>query len=108
MTDYVKFTENNDHEGETWHFWILADGNESALGHFTSAIDGLEWYEIDLTPVPESEVDVLIKHTDSGYMAYHNKLSGVLVLAPEDLKRIEGDEDDPLYKGGIAKFLKEQ
>lgn len=112
--NYVKFSEINDWEGETWHFWIPAEGNEEALKALQSALGESEEYELDLTPVPESEVDVLVKHTDSGYMAYHNKLSGALTLTAEDLAKIEsgdvGSDDDggegPLfYKGKIRGYL---
>lgn len=108
MTAYAKFTENNDHEGETWRFWIPISGNRAALEHLDSAIGGSDEYGLDLAPVPEAEVDALVKHTGDGYMAYDNKLAGVLTLTAETIARIEDADDegnDPLYKGGIKDFL---
>jgi hypothetical protein len=108
MTTYAKLTENNDNEGETWRFWIPVDGNQAALEHLDSAIGDSEWYDLDLTPVPESDVDALVRHTGDGYMAYDTKLAGVLALTAEIIAQIEdaGDEgNDPLYKGGIKSLM---
>lgn len=105
MTQFVKFTENNEWEGEEWHFWIPLDGNEDALARLQKALDGSDEYSLDLTPVPEGEVDVLIKHTDQGYMDYHNKLTGTLRLSEDDFANLHGDDGDIFYKGRIANFV---
>lgn len=108
---FAKLTENNDHEGETWRFWIPTEGNEEALTRLSTAIENagadkcdIE-YELDLNPVPESEVDALVKHTGTGYMAYDTKLAGVLTLSDEVLAEIEADDGQPLYKGGIKDLM---
>lgn len=111
VTTFVKLTENNEHEGETWHFYIPIDGNEAAIGQLLDVTIGLdqdidEGYSLDVTPIPEVEVDILVKHADTGYMANHNKLTGVLTL-PEDFDERMADEDsDPLYKGQIKEYMK--
>jgi hypothetical protein len=111
VTTFVTLTEVNEHEGETCRFYIPLEGNNEALGELFEAICGLdkgedEQYALDLTPVPESEVDILIKHSDSGYMPYYNKLVGVLTL-PEDFAEGMADpEEDPLYKGEIKQYMK--
>lgn len=112
MKTFVKLTENNEHEGETWHFYIPIEGNEEAIGRLLDAIARLdqdvdEEHSLDLTPIPEAEVDILVKHADTGYMANHNKLTGVLVL-PEDFDEKMAEEDaDPLYKGSIRGYMNE-
>lgn len=115
-TTYVKFTEHNEQEGETWHFWIPTAGNDAALREFAAALgarsdaDG-EWpYEMDLASAPEAEVDAVVKHADGDYMATHNKLAGLLVISPEAALRIRNGDpegEDELYKGGIRDFMKE-
>lgn len=108
-TNYAKFTEVNDWEGETWHFWLPIEGNEDALDALHSVLDTDE-YELDLTPVPEFEVDVLVKHTDTGYMAYHNKLAGTLTLTGDDLEKLEDTEGKVgfFYKGKISEYLRSE
>jgi hypothetical protein len=108
---FVKLTENNEHEGETWHFYIPYEGNEEAIGQLFEAIalldqDVDEEHSLDMTPIPEVEVDILVKHADTGYMANHNKLTGVLTL-PDDFDEKMADEyADPLYKGSIKEYMK--
>lgn len=115
--NFVKFTEHNDHEGETWDFWIQLDGNEADLETLSEFLDQFdpdgESFELDLTPVPEEEVDIVIKHTGQGYMDYANKVSGTLTLPEIDLDRVATDDEagydwlmDNFYKGDIARHYK--
>jgi hypothetical protein len=114
--NYATLTEHNEWEGETWHFYVPIAGNEDALGQLAAALGGLEssWagepedspYELDMEPVPESEVDVLVKRGgDTDYMAAHNKLAGRLVLSDEALGKLRAGDVDPLYKGRIADYM---
>lgn len=112
MTTYVKFTEHNEQEGETWHFWIPLDGSEATLAELKLALNERdpegEEYDLDLSQsLSETEVDVLLRYGgDTNYMAAHNKLSGVLVFTPAAIARIKDPEDDPFYKGGIRQFVR--
>jgi len=95
---YVKFTEENDHEGETWTFWLPVEGNEHALAAFAEwlADQGprVEDYNLELEArESEERVAALVEHGGSGYMAYHTKVSGLMSSPP--------DNPDRLYKGGI-------
>lgn len=114
---FVKFTENNDNEGESWNFWLQLDGNEAQLKELQSWLgtfdDDGESYELNMTPVDESEVDIVVKHTDQGYMDYNNKVTGVFTCPqPEgDVANYEADEgwdflSDNFYKGRIARHFK--
>lgn len=107
---FVKFTENNDWEGETWRFWLQLDGNESELKKlkgFFDKNDVGEAYELDMTPVDEEEVDTLVKHSRQGYMNYDNKVTGTFTMPEyED----DGQEDsayewanDHFYKGDVER-----
>jgi hypothetical protein len=114
---FVKFVENNDHEGEKWTFWLQVHGNESALDKLADVIRQYEeandagpgWSEYRLhegTVIPERDVDVLVKHGGGGYMNNHNKVTGTLQV-PDDLL---GDGEygknlDRLYKGGIENLF---
>lgn len=110
MTGYANFTEHNEWEGETWHFWIPIAGNEDTLQELHVIIadgDGIaDQYELDLTPVPEAEVDSLVAYCDDdGYLPDHIKLAGTLVITEADAARIPDYKEDPLYKGGIRGFM---
>lgn len=101
---FISLTEANDHEGETWRYWLQLDGNEDAIEHLRAAIAGAdeeETYDLG-DPVdgafPESEVDVLVKHTMCGYTTYENKVTGVLTV-PDDF------DVDLLYKGGVGSLF---
>lgn len=106
---FVQFTEINDHEGETWHFWLQLDGNEREITKLSDLLDEAAaeaTFELDYTLTgniePENVVDKLVQYADSGYMATHNKVTGKFTC-PEVL----GDNADNLYKGGIcAHFVK--
>ena len=112
---FVKFTEHNDNEGEDWNFWLQLDGNEPQLkelqawlGTFDDYGDG---YELDMTPVDESEVDVLVKHTGQGYMNYENKVTGTFTCPQPKEQNKEEEEgwdwlNNNFYKGGIAGHFK--
>ena len=111
MTTFAKLTEDNEHEGETWHFYIPIEGNEESIGQLFEAIAVLdqdvdEQYALDLTPLPEGEVDILVKHADMGYMANHTKLAGVLTLPDDFDKRMADEDGDLLYKGQIREYMK--
>lgn len=104
---FVKLTEHNDNEGESWNFWLQFDGNEDQLRRLFVSIntfdEDYEDFELDLTPVDESEVDVLVKHGGQGYMDYHNKVTGSFEC-PEWEEY--GDMVDDLYKGDIKRWFK--
>lgn len=107
--NFVSFIENNDNEGESWRFWLQYDGNKKAIDNLFTLFNTFDddWmeesYTLDLTPVPEEEVDILVKHTDDGYMPYENKVVGKLDFPePEDSESF----NDMLYKGGIQDYFK--
>jgi hypothetical protein len=113
---FVKFTEHNDNEGESWNFWLQLDGNEAQLKQLQSWLGTFDddggSYELDMTPVDESEVDILVKHSDEGYMDYENKITGTFAC-PEPDSKAETDPDeawewlnDSFYKGDIARYFK--
>lgn len=95
---FARFVESNDHEGETWTWWLQVDGNEQQLDRLRDLLasaDVDEEYALRLDLVePESVVDKLAAHADDGYYAGQNKVLGTFVC-PDTL----GDE--VLYKGGI-------
>lgn len=106
MTEYVKFTERNDHEGETWVFWLRLEGNEAQLERLAELVelygpeDEDSGFELSLeTRLDAHDVGVLVTHGGGGYMPYHTKVDGRLVVPEES---IEGEAlTHVLYKGGI-------
>ncbi len=114
---FVRFDETNDHEGETWTFWLQVDGNENQLDKLWNLlIDAAknpddedeedEDFAYDLSDrseetLAEEHVDVLVKHAAGvGYMAAHTKVVGKFTC-PDSL----GDGADDLYKGKICKLF---
>lgn len=100
---FVKFLEYNDHEGETWRFWLQYTGNELEIKKLYDAIEkfGVEDYNLYLETYPESEIDALVKHSECGYMHYENKVIGKFTCP-----NFENSEDlyEALYKGDIKKY----
>lgn len=109
METYQRFTEINEHEGETWTFWLQTSGNEVQLAKFAALIDKIneedesgEDPQYSLGEVRDEEfVDVLLEESDEGYMAAHTRLVGTFTC-PDDL----GEFGDVIYKGQISKLWK--
>jgi hypothetical protein len=111
---FVQFTEFNDHEGETWHFWLQLDGNEHELDKFrhllTETAYGLHeevledlGYVLTKNVEPESVIDLLVRYgaDEAGrYMAQHHKITGVFTC-PVSL----GENAEHLYKGRIRQHF---
>lgn len=103
---YVRFTENNDWEGEEWSFYIPVEGNEEAIKFLDEKVCGNE-YSLMKERLTEKEVGTLERFGGEGYMKNHNKLVGIL-----DYKKLEkaidtsGEDGDPLYKGGIKDYMR--
>lgn len=113
---FVKFTENNDNEGESWNFWLQLDENQNELNRlqmFVSRFDpNRESFELNMLPVDESEVDVLVKHTGQGYMDYENKVTGYFTL-PEVEESYDEDTGydwlmNNFYKGAIDEHFTDE
>lgn len=109
---FAEFIENNDHEGETWRFWLQVDGNEAALVELDEILTPDEFdaeFEITGVKATESEVDTLVKYTMGDYMALDNKVTGELRL-PDSLRDVDkyGNPEyvEVLYKGGITDLFK--
>lgn len=98
-SNYVTLIEENDNEGETWKFFIPCIDNKESIQLLKKLVEDDEDYTLDITEIHESEVDVLVKHTPSGYMDHFNKLEGRLVI-PDNF------DIEHLYKGGIEGFMK--
>lgn len=109
MKKFLKLTEHNDNEGEDWNFYIQVDGNEKAIDILNEVFeeDTCDFFEVGEV-VPENEVDILVKHSDGGYMDYENKVNGIL-----DIPSGKGIDPydyyyDNLYKGNISAFIKKK
>jgi hypothetical protein len=98
---FVRLTEDNDWEGEEWHFYIPIENNGDALRDLQAAVEDSMAFSLSDEDYLESEIDILVNHSDSGYMSFHNKLDGVLNLDGVDMKNL----DDAFYKGQIEKFV---
>lgn len=110
MTDFVRFKEYNDHEGERWSWWLQVDGNTEELLKFEAMLDVLKdasEFDLDYTLYPEEiepeeVVDKLVEYAEHNYYPVHNKVPGTFTCPP-DL----GEDAYHLYKGGIVYYFKE-
>ena len=113
MRQFQCVFEANDHEGETWRFYIPLEGNEEALSILAELLDEDRegnrdacLYDYGLGGVAfEDEVDTLEKFSDGGYTAAHNKLDGKLDVTPL-LSATPTEIHAALYKGGIRDFVR--
>lgn len=80
--EFYHITEHNDWEGETWKFYLVKEGNEKFMDKLKKAVEKHDEYgdtlEIGDELVPESEVDILVKHATNGYMKTHNKVDKII------------------------------
>jgi hypothetical protein len=109
VTDFMRFTEENENEGETWNFWLQVDGNEAELDKLRRLLaevaETVEWdlpYKVTGEIEPETTVDILVKYADRGYLPSHQKVVGKFTC-PDTLD----DEADALYKGRLREWFVE-
>lgn len=104
-TKFVRFIECNDHEGETWNFWLQLTGNEREIGKLELLLREAQEaapfdldYRLTTSIEPEPVVDKLVEYADESgaYMAAHKKVVGVF-RCPDSL----GEDLNDLYKGGL-------
>lgn len=113
VTHFVRFREYNDHEGESWNWWLQRDGNAEELATLFALLQSFRasstydlWYELHLGDVEgESDVDKLCEYADDGgrYNPAHNKVTGTFTCpTPEP----DVDVDELFYKGGIRAYFR--
>lgn len=114
MTGFVEFIEDNQHEGETWRFWLQLTGNlaelrrlERAIAEVSVAHGGGCDYELNLDdPISEQDVDIIVAHAQTGYMKSETKVVGRLKLPDDLIEQTDyGPTLDSLYKGEIVKYF---
>lgn len=108
---FIHFQEMNEHEGETWNFWLQVDGNDDELDRLVVLLEraGVDEELVLLDDeITEDQVDTLVEYGGSGYMNYHHKIKGLFTCPRPDLE----DEHNmwsfvsrTLYKGGIKKYF---
>ena len=119
LTEYFHLAENNDWEGETWHFYVPAEGNEEAIAILEDYLQRAKAAH-EATPGPvdfpytwvreELHLPTILRlGSSTGYMDEHNvieKLDLAKVRAVDWHAREEQCPDEPLlkdhlYKGGL-------
>ena len=103
MRTFVGFSESNDHEGETWNFYMPLEGNEKAIEKVKKLLatypeDEECPYQIGPT-LTEDQVDTLVGFANgaASYMDAHQKVKGFLKLP----KSVKDWSYDPFYKGAL-------
>lgn len=112
MTCYKMLTEENDHEGETWHHFIPLDGNQQAIDRIWELLNSedseVEPFTLKDQTYTEEQVRLLCAQEDTtSYMSTYTRLEGVLVL-PSDISDKNCTKvvlEECLYKGGIRAWV---
>jgi hypothetical protein len=121
---YCRFTETNEYEGETWHFYIPVKGNEDALIRLQDQLERVSAFyskgeEMDISDLGYSlsqktytrdQVQFLMDEDDEGigYMRTHNRLTGYLSLPKLSMIIDEVSArqwEEHFYKGGIVNLM---
>jgi hypothetical protein len=114
---FTPLIEVNEHEGETWTWWIQIDGNQDILNEIAERIeagrrdsDYYEEYSLPEWPYGEKlgrdQVALLERWSEGGYHPAHNAVTGVLVRPDRWIETADSESVyvrlDALYKGGIS------
>lgn len=106
---YTNFTEHNDWEGATWHFWLPVSGNEDALEKLLNYLednatdDAVQTFSFGQYDLTSQEVDLLVTFAEERYFPQHVRVDGLLYL-PAELT--EYPPEHWFYKGGIMKLFR--
>lgn len=105
--NFIKFTEVNDHEGETWYSWLQVDGNEEELSKLRALLEllGSEEYTLGYKQWGEEYIDFAVEEGGWGYMNTHTKVAGRFVCPDigdeQEPETIQEFCDEEFYKGGV-------
>lgn len=87
---FVQFSEVNTTEDETWHHYIRLEGNEASIYYLKNMLDKVKSeggycvkYNLNMKPLREYEVDILVKHSGEGCIKFHTKLDGKFIFKEE-------------------------
>lgn len=98
---YYEVIENNDWEGEAWHFFVpLTEVEAKSLRAYVNAAGPA--YSMSDEPVSEEEVDeCMALEGDTSYLSEYNKCAPLNKTLPETFD----PDNDLLYKGGLFKIV---
>jgi hypothetical protein len=100
---YFEITENNDWEGETWHFFVpLTPNEEQKLRQYVKA--GGPAYRMAVEAVALINIEVLMGH--EGSTTYYGEFCRCAPLE-KPIPDAFDSENDQLYKGGLFKVLEQ-
>jgi hypothetical protein len=100
---YFEITENNDWEGETWHFFVpLAPDEELKLRQYVKAAGSA--YRMAAEPTPLITIEVLLER--EGATTYYGEYCRCAPLE-KAIPDVFDTENDVLYKGGLFKVIEQ-
>ena len=113
VEEYIRLTEHNGWERESWHFYIPLRGNEVAIRELMDAAEALyalrgrRMFKLLQLPVSAATVARRLAKNHCGYMHAHNKLEGRLDLRKlRSAIRVIDGMDYKLYKGEIKNMMR--
>lgn len=115
---FIPFIEKNEHEGETWVFYLQVDGNEEELNKLRVSLskwaekydDNIDYPEFSLSDdiVSEQVVNGRVGaiEDDDSYMEPYHKVTGKFTCPTIDLDNFYSITDR-FYKGKIRNFFQD-
>ena len=100
-TKYVVLCETNEHESESWYYFIKYNGNEKALKYLYDQLEKIEMYLIEDMSTFDLDMDHLFSEQTAKEMiklevnsvSFHRMFTGKLNLINLELKKRDENED---------------
>ena len=100
-TKYVVLCETNEHESESWYYFIKYNGNEKSLKYLYDQLEKIEMYLIEDMSTFDLDMDHLFSEQTAKEMiklevnsvSFHRMFSGKLNLINLELKKRDENED---------------
>lgn len=98
---YVVLCETNDHESESWYYFIKYNGNEKALKYLYDQLEKIEMYLIEDMSTFDLDMDHLFSEQTAKEMiklevnsvSFHRMFTGKLNFINLELKKRDENED---------------
>ena len=98
---YVVLCETNEHESESWYYFIKHNGNEKALQYLFDQLEKVEMYLIEDMSTFDLDMDHLFSEQTAKEMiklevnsvSFHRMFSGKLEFINLELKKRDDNED---------------
>ena len=99
--NYVVLCETNEHESESWYYFLKYNGNEKALQYLSQQLEKIEMYLIEDMSTFDLDMDHLFSEQTASEMiklevnsvSFHRMFMGKLQFINLELKKKDDNED---------------